>query len=106
MNDAASTCVAIRSATDQSQVVTIVRDYLASLGSETSAFVPASVLSIGIDHAKEIAQAAVEVARREAQAAADAPETAVLKDVGIVLSTAAMRLVVLAVGAEQQAEQS
>ena len=80
-----------------------MRDYLSSLSVANTAFVPGTVLALGINHAKEIAQAALEVARHEAQAAADAPEAALLKDVGTVLSTAAMRLVVLACGVEAEA---
>ncbi|HXF77642.1 MAG TPA: hypothetical protein VN598_02175 [Usitatibacter sp.] len=106
MKDVDSTCVALRAASTEAQVVTILREYLSSLGTETVAYVPATVLSLGINHAKEIAQAAVEVGIREAQAAVDAPEAALLKDVGTVLSTAAMRLVVLACGADAQTASS
>lgn len=102
MTDANSTCAAIMAADSESQVVSIVRDYLTSFSAEKAALVPGSLAAFGINYAKEIAQAAVEVARREAQAIADGPEATFLKDVGTVLSTAAMKLVVLSCGEEAQ----
>jgi len=102
MTDTQSTCAAIMAAESESEVVSIVRKYLSSLSTEKAALVPGSLVDVGIAHAKEIAQAAVEVAQREAQAAADGPDAAFLKEVGTVLSTAAMKLVVLACGAEAQ----
>jgi hypothetical protein len=105
MTNASSTCTAIRTASTESEVVTLVRQYLATLSAEKTALVPPTLLALGINHAREIAQAAVEVASREALSASDAPEAQFLKDVGMVLSTAAMRLVVLACGAEAHAAQ-
>jgi hypothetical protein len=103
MSDCKSTCAAIMAAESESQVVSIVRGYLSSFSAERAALVPASLIAVGINHAKEIAQAAVEVASREAQAVADGPEATFLKEVGTVLSTAAMKLVVLACGEQVQA---
>ena len=103
MKDSASTCLAIQAASSETQVISIVREYLSALGPEKTAFMPATVLNVGISYAKDIAQAALEIATREADAAPDAPEAALLRDVGTVLSTAAMRLVVLACGSEAQA---
>jgi hypothetical protein len=100
VKDAPSACAAIQSASTEPEVISIVRSYLASLSAEKAVLVPGDVIALGINHAREIAQAAVEVARREALAAADAPEASFLRDVGTVLSTAAMRLLVLATGAE------
>jgi hypothetical protein len=102
VTDANSTCAAIMAADSESQVVSIVRDYLTSFSAEKAALVPGSLAAFGINYAKEIAQAAVDVARREAQAIADGPEAQFLKEVGTVLSTAAMKLVVLACGEETQ----
>jgi len=102
MTDTQSTCAAIMAAESDSEVVSIVRNYLASFNGEKAALLPSSLLALGINYAKEIAQAAVEVARREAQAIADGPEATFLKDVGTVLSTAAMKLVVLSCGEEAQ----
>lgn len=102
MTDTESACAAIMAADSEAQVVSIVRDYLESFSAERAALVPHSLIAFGINHAKEIAQAAVEVAQREAQAIAGGPEAAFLKDLGTVLSTAAMKLVVLACGEETQ----
>jgi len=103
MTDIQSTCAAIMAANSESEVVSIVRSYLGSFSAERAALVPGSLIAFGINHAKEIAQAAVEVARREAQAVAEGPEATFLKEVGTVLSTAAMKLVVLACGEQTQA---
>ena len=103
MTDTQSTCAAIMAADSETQVVSIVRGYLQSFSAERAALVPGSLIAFGINHAKEIAQAAVDVARREAQAIAGGPEATFLKEVGTVLSTAAMKLVVLACGEETQA---
>lgn len=103
MSDCKSTCAAIMAADSEGEVVSLLRDYLASFGPEKVALVPPSLLAFGVNHAKEIAQAAVEIANREAQAIADGPEAVFLKEVGTVLSTAAMKLVVLACGEPAQA---
>ena len=102
MSDCNSTCAAIMAADSEAQVVSLVRSYLASFNADSAALVPPSLLAFGINYAKEIAQAAVEISRREAQAVADGPEAVFLKDVGTVLSTAAMKLVVLACGEQAQ----
>lgn len=106
MSDSKSTCAAIMAAHSEDQVIALVRDYLASFSAEKAALVPPSLVAFGINHAREIAQAAVEVANREAQAVADGPEAAFLKDVGTVLSTAAMKLVVLACGGQPETAES
>lgn len=103
MSDCNGTCAAIMAADSEAQVVSIVRSYMESFNAEKAALVPGSLVTFGINHAKEIAQAAVEVAQREAQAIADGPEATFLKEVGTVLSTAAMKLVVLACGEQTQA---
>ena len=102
MTDAASTCRALQSATTTQDVTSIVRTYLAGLGMDKAAILPGTLLALGIDHAQEIAAAALEVARREVQATDS--DAVVLKEVGTVLSTAAMRLVVLAAGVEAEPE--
>ena len=83
-------------------MVAVVRDYLASLGEEKATLIPGTAIALRVKHAQEIAQAALEVARREAQVAADAPEAIFLKELGTVLSTAAMKLVMLAAGMESE----
>ena len=100
MKDAPSACAAIQAASTEPEVISIVRAYLSSQSAEKVAMIPGDVMALGINYAKEVAQAALEVARREAQVAADAPEASFLRETGRVLATAAMRLVVLATGAE------
>jgi hypothetical protein len=100
MKDAPSACAAIQAAHTEPEVISVVRTYLSSQSAEKLVMIPVDVMTLGITHAREIARAAVEVARTEALAAADAPEASFLREVGTVLSTAAMRLVVLATGAE------
>jgi len=104
MSDCNSTCAAIMAAGSEGEVLSHVRKYLSSFTPDKAVLVPPSVLALAINHAKEIAQAAVEVASREAQAVADGPEATVLKELGTVLSTAAMKLVVLACGEQETAE--
>jgi hypothetical protein len=106
MKDSSSTCQAIQAASTEAQVIAIVREYFAGLSPEKAAYVPTAVLKVGMNYAQDVAQAALEIANREAHAEPDAPEAALLRDVGIVLSTAAMRLVVLACGAEAQTAHS
>ena len=106
MKDSSSTCQAIQAASTEAQVISIVREYFAALSPEKAAFVPTAVLKVGMNYAQDVAQAALEIANREAHAEPDAPEAALLRDVGVVLSTAAMRLVVLACGVEAEAEPS
>jgi hypothetical protein len=100
VKDAPSACAAISAASTEPEVISIVRAYLSSQSAEKAVMIPGDVIALGINHAREIAQAALEVARREALAAADAPEASFLREVGTVLSTAAMRLLVLATGTE------
>ena len=102
MSDCDSTCAAIRAAQSEREVISAVRSYLMSFGPDKAALVPPSLAAFGINYAKELAQAAVEVASREAQAAADGPEATMLKEMGTVLSTAAMKLVVLSCGETAQ----
>lgn len=98
VKDATSTCVAIRNAQTPAEVVAALRDYVAALNAAGLALVPSMLLTVGVDHAREIAQAALELARREAAAAANDPDAAILKEAAMVFSTAAMRLAVLSVG--------
>lgn len=100
LKDVTSTCVAIRNARTHAEVISTVRAYLSSLNAAASALLPPTLLALGVDHAQEIAQAALELANREAATAADAPEASILKEAATVLSTAAMRLAVLSFGPE------
>ena len=92
---AQATCVAIRKATTIDHVIDALRSYLASIEPIHQALLPPGLLTLGVKHAEEIAQAAVELARREASVAAQAPEAKFLNDAAPVFSTAAMRLAVL-----------
>ena len=94
--DGHSTCQAIRAASTEEEVIGAVRDYFGSLDHGDLAAIPANLLSLQINHARDIAAAAVEVARHEATIAHDAPEAALIKEVAMVLSTAAMRLAIIA----------
>ena len=94
--DCHSTYQVIRGASTEREVVGAVRDYLGSLDHAQIAAIPANLLSLQINHARDIAAAAVEVARHEATMAPQAPEADLVKDVAMVLSTAAMRLAIIA----------
>ncbi|MEP7068903.1 MAG: hypothetical protein ABI789_06680 [Usitatibacter sp.] len=94
---AQTTCVAIRNAATVDHVIDALRSYLDSVEPVHQALLPAGLLTLGVKHAQEIAQAAVELAHREASVAAQAPEASFLKEAATVFSTAAMRLAVLTV---------
>ena len=101
MSDRHATCIAIRSASTEAEVISVVRKYLSSLDAGKMALMPPTLLAVGVDHAKEIAQGALELASREI-AEADASTVEFLRDAATVLSTAAMRLAVLSIGAESK----
>ncbi|HUQ28530.1 MAG TPA: hypothetical protein VM051_08055 [Usitatibacter sp.] len=69
-----------------------VRAYLESLEPGALAAIPVSLLTLQINHARDIAAAAVELARHEAMMPVDEPSAVLVKDIATVLSTAAMRL--------------
>jgi hypothetical protein len=92
--------MAIRNSATEAEVILAVRNYLGSLDTREIALLPPIIISVGLDHARDIAQAALELARREAGALSDAPEAKVLKEAATVFSTAAMRLAVLCFGQE------
>ena len=94
MGNAVTTCRAIQKAETPSAVFGLVCEYLSSLGSETAAILPASVMALCAG-THEIAASALAIAQREAAVAPDSTEAKMLKDVGTVLSTAAMRLAML-----------
>ena len=100
LNDSTSTCVAIRNAQTCTEVISVVREYVRGLTDAGVVLIPATLLTVGVDHAREIAQAALELAHREAAAAAGDPDAAILKEAATVFSTAAMRLAVLSLGQE------
>jgi hypothetical protein len=93
--DGASTCHLIRAASTEGEVIAAVRDYLGALDKAQLAAIPAGLLSLQINHARDIAAAAVELARHEATMEQHGPEAALVKDVATVLSTAAMRLAII-----------
>ena len=73
MNDRRATCIAIQTASTEAEVILAVRNYLSSLDADKIALIPPTLLTVGISHAQEIAQAALELARREATAVLDLP---------------------------------
>jgi len=98
LSDRHATCIAIRAASTEAEVIAQVRKYLSSLDAAKMALMPPTLLAVGVDHAKEIAQGALELASREV-AEADPSTGEFLRDAATVLSTAAMRLAMLAMGA-------
>lgn len=72
-----------------------VRDYLQSLEPGAVAAIPVALLTLQVNSARDIAAAAVELARHEATMSAEEPSAALVKDVATVLSTAAMRLAMI-----------
>jgi hypothetical protein len=95
--DRNATCLAIQAASTEAEVITALRKYLSALDSGKAGLLPATLLAVGVNHAQEIAQAAVELASREMTS--DGPTAVLLRDAATVLSTAAMRLAVLSSGA-------
>jgi hypothetical protein len=93
--DCAQTCQAIGAATTEGEVVAAVRRYLGSLEHHKLAALPATLLSLQVNHAADIAAAAVDLARHETNLLQHGPEASLLKDVSTVLSTAAMRLAII-----------
>jgi hypothetical protein len=92
----ASTCQMIRGASTEAEVITAVRRYLSELDPVEVKAIPGDLLSLHIHHARDIAAAALELAKHEASISQDAPEAALVKDVATVFSTAAMRLALIA----------
>ena len=97
MIKAQDACVAIQTATTKADVISAVRKYLTSLDASKVALMPPTLLTWGIDHARELAQASIELASRELTAPLDEPTAAFLKEAATVFSTASMRLAVLSV---------
>lgn len=96
MKDTQSTVRAILAAATESQVVTVVREYLASLSPSQVALLPAGLTSLGISHVEEVVQSALHLVHREMLATLDAPEAVFLKEAALIFSTAAQRLAALA----------
>ncbi|MGZ5088118.1 MAG: hypothetical protein ACXWGU_13530 [Usitatibacter sp.] len=99
--DKNSACSAIQAASTEGQVVAALRSYLSALDGKKTALLPSSLLTVGMDHAREIAQAAVELAARELIEISDEATAGFLRDAATVFSTAAMRLAVLSTGAHK-----
>jgi hypothetical protein len=97
VGDCAEICRTIGAATTEAEVVAAVRRYLGTLEYRKLAALPASLISLQVNHAADIAAAAVDLVRHEATVAQDTPEAMLLKELGTVLSTAAMRLAVLCI---------
>lgn len=96
MKDTHSICRAIQAAPTEAHVVAIVREYLSSLSAAELAALPAGLTALGISHAEEVVQSALQLVHREMLSALDAPEAAFLKDAALIFSTAAQRLAALA----------
>jgi hypothetical protein len=96
LKDTQSICRAIQAAPTEAQVITVVREYLASLDPTEIALLPAGLIGLGISHVEEVVQSALQLVHREMLSALDAPEAAFLKDAALVFSTAAQRLAALA----------
>ena len=90
--DCSAVCRQIQAASSEGEIIEAVRGYLSSIDGSSISALPVSLLSLQASQARDIAAAAVELARREATIAHDAPEAALLRDVTKVLSTAAMRI--------------
>ena len=93
--DCSAVCRQIQSASNEDEIVAAVRNYLSSIDAPSIAALPASLFALQVNQAGDIAAAAVELARREATIAHDAPEAAIIRDVTKVLSTAAMRMALI-----------
>jgi hypothetical protein len=96
LKDTQSTCRALQAAHTESQVVSIVREYISSLSPAELALLPAGLGSLGISHVEEVVQSALQLVHREMLSVLDAPEAAFLKDAALIFSTAAQRLAALA----------
>jgi hypothetical protein len=94
-NSCASACQVIRAASTEAEVITAVRGYLSGLDHAQLKAIPSDLLSLHVHQARDIASAAIELARHEATISQDAPEAALVKDVAMVFSTAAMRLALI-----------
>ena len=93
--DCSAACRRIQAAATQGEVLEIVSGYLSSLDAKAVASIPVSLANLQASQTREIAAAAVDLARHEMSMAQDAPEAAMVKGVAQVLSTAAMRLALL-----------
>jgi Protein of unknown function (DUF3606). len=92
MKKSDSACRAIRAANTEAQVVAAVREYLASLGPEEVAALPAQVMAFGLHQVEEVVHSALDLVHREMLAMREGPESEVLAEVTLVFSTAAKRL--------------
>ena len=101
--DVAQTCRAIGAATTEGEVVAAVRRYLEALHPRKLAALPATLLSLQVNHAADIAAAAVDLVRHEATLPQHEAEAMLFRDVGTVLSTAAMRLAIICVAPSESA---
>lgn len=96
MSSPKAACTAIQAASTEEQVISIVRGYLSSLSAEEVAFLPSGLTALGITHAEEVVQSALQLVHHEMLSVFKAPEAALLKDAAMVFSTAATRLASLA----------
>src|SRR5438045_7626617 len=65
-NSCTSACQVIRAASTEAEVIGAVRGYLSGLDSAQLKAIPSDLLSLHIHHARDIASAAIELARHEA----------------------------------------
>ena len=94
--DCSAACMKIQSASNQDEIIEAVRGYLSAIDRSSLSRLPVSIVSLQASQARDIAAAVAELASREAAIAQDAPEAALIRDVSKVLSTAAMRIALIA----------
>lgn len=96
MTSSEKACRAIRSATNESEVVGAVRDYLESLDASDAGRLPAEILAIGLTPAEELIQSALQVLHNGMEQARADSKANVLSEATLVFTTAARRLAALA----------
>lgn len=100
MQNPADVRVAIDRARTSSEVLTIVRDFLASLTAEEAALVPAGFIPRGITSVDEVMDAALEISHKELAATANSPEVQALRDVASILGAASTRIAAISLGSQ------
>ena len=96
MKKSDSACRAIRAARTESQVVAALRSYLSSLDAAEVVLIPVQILTLGLNHAEESVQQALELIHTQMASVREAPQSSMLNEIALVFSTAARRLAVLA----------
>ena len=89
-------CRAIRAATQESEVIGAVRDYLESLDESDARRLPAEILAMGLTPAEELIQTALQVLHSGMEQAQEDSKGDILSEATLVFTTAARRLAALA----------